>query len=60
MSCLRNNVSRDESRYCGHDPQFELHQHLQSVPITTTVVSWNPTIASRGVLDTTACYKVCQ
>ena len=31
---------------------------MQLVPITTNVVSLNPT--QRGVLDTTLCDKVCQ
>ena len=34
---------------------------MQSVPITTNVVSSNPRIPLReGVLDTTCCDKVCQ
>ena len=34
--------------------QLDLQLHVQSVPITTKVVSSNP------VLDTTLCYKICQ
>jgi len=37
---------------------LDLQLHVQSVPITTKVVSSNP--LRRGVLETTLCDKVCQ
>jgi hypothetical protein len=39
--------------------QLDLQLPVQSVPITTNVVSSNPR-SWRGVLDTTLCDKVCQ
>jgi hypothetical protein len=33
---------------------------MQSVPITTKIVSSNPAQSRRGVLDTTLCDKICQ
>jgi hypothetical protein len=38
---------------------LDLQVHVQSVPITTKVVSSNPP-SWRGVLNTTLCDKVCQ
>jgi len=40
--------------------ELDLHLPMQSVPITTSVVSSKPALTWRGVLDTTLCEKVCQ
>jgi len=38
--------------------ELDLQLPMQSVPITTNFVSWNP--VRWGVLDTTLCDKACQ
>ena len=42
---------------CGHNRMVDLQLPMESVPITTKVVSLNP---SQDVLHTTLCDKVCQ